>query len=592
MSALLILLGLFLIAWAIVGFSVAILLLQLRWKLIGGFGLTVLGLMLPLAVAVVVIRFGEQRSGLRLWDATTVFGMWQYSYEVLLLVSAAGMILGAAVGTAIGLWPHTDDDGIRHRAAGSWTTWKLLAAGPVALTLTWTLFFLADMRAKGRLAEIRDKHQAILEVQEEVAPRQQNDAAIAHDALHLALLEDDSPDWILAADRQAKSQPQLVATAYRRNDYDLLKIFLPSFPHTPSVLDFARRHETTFLNLRDKVLQEGLEYRHWNESVARFTAVHALAQLQQGNVDSALADLKLLRVMQTQSLDRRLEDSFSFVQIEAFRYLVFQAFLGATMPVPDEAFDEMLADVGDIDVGLRRSLKRNLSQEVVRSIDNLLDQHPGERLDFEETYRRAAERIIYQEHIPGCTYRLEKEINRFFQPTADPLVSHPSQAFPMLWNLNEAWLMTSLFSSSLLQAVEYRYHHHVRLELVKAARMLQRQRSQKGRFLTQQEFLMGLNSPQFTTASPLEYVTLHSPTTGKAEGAIIACPSHAQLDDYLGLYYGPAIFPILDARSPSLTMRHNLYQGPWELAQVKNNPLRLVIPTPKASTKNRSRPMR
>ncbi|MBA2113524.1 hypothetical protein [Bremerella alba] len=592
MSAYLILLGLITSAWAIVGFSVAMLLLKLRWNLIGGVLLAFIGFILPMCVGVNALDQSGNHSGMRLRDATTIFGMLEFSYEVLLLVSVAGMITGVLAGTIVGLCPRTNDEGARQRNARSWTTWKLIVAGPLAMTVVSTLFFLADIRAKDRLAQFRDKHETFLDVQEEVAPRQQNGAAIVHDALLLALLEDESPDWILHDYRQMKNQPQPVLATIRRNDFDLLKIFLPSFPHTQQVLDYAKRHEASFLNLRSKVLEEGLEYRHWDEEVARFTAVHALAQLQQGDVDSALNDLKLLRVMAAQTLDRRIEDSFSFVQIEEFRYLVFQGMLGKTTPVPDQAYDEMLTDVGDIDASLRRSLKRNTSQEIVRSIDNLLHEHPDERLDFAAIYQRVTERIIYQEHIPDCTHRLENEINQTFQSTTDPFVVTPGVAFPMLWNMNEAWLLTSQLSSHAYQAIQYRFKHHTRLELVKAVRMLQRERSQKNRFLTQQEFVIGATSSQLTSAIPLEYLTLHNPTTGKAEGAIVASPLHAQLDDYLGLYFGPAIFPIVDAKSPSMKIRDTQFNGTWELASVKSAPMRLMIPTPKASTSNPSPPMR
>ncbi|WDI44475.1 hypothetical protein [Bremerella sp. P1] len=592
MSAYLILLALFAISWAIAGFCVSTLCLKLRWNLVGGVLLIVGGFILPMIIGSAALNQHDDRSGVRLSDALTIFGMLEFSFTILLLVSTIGAIAGVLVGTVSGLWPRIDDDGNRQRSARSWTTWKLVIAGPLALTITWTLFFLADLRAKGRLADIRDKHQAILDVQEEVAPRQQNDAAAVHDALLLAILEDESPDWILENYRQGKKQPLSANIIFRRNDYDLLKIFLPGFPHTQSVLDYAQRHEDAFLELRRQVLREGLEYRHWDEEVARFTALHALARLHQDDLDSTIDDLKLLHAIANQSLDRRVEDSFSMVPIEAYRYLVFQAILGTTNPVPPEAYNVMLNDTGEVEPSLRRRLKRSMSQEVVKSIDYLLREQTAEQLDFKETFQRATERIIYQEHIPGCTDRLEKEINQVLEPSTDPFVAIPVLAFPMLGDMDEAWLLTSNYSSHMYHAIQFRYMHNVRLEVVKTVQMLEHERIEKNRFLTQQEFLIGITSPEFTAGTSIDYVTLHSPNTGKAEGAIVAAPSHRRLDDFIGLYLGPAIFPIVDATSPSLAIRSGQLNGTWELAQVKNNPLRLIIPTPKASTSNPSTPMR
>ncbi|QDU78292.1 hypothetical protein Pan97_53770 [Bremerella volcania] len=592
MSAYLILLALFAIAWVIVGFSVAMLLLKLRWNLVGGVLLLAAGFGLPLIIVNYALMEISSLRITSLYKLTTIFGMLELSYEGMVVASSGGFILGILFGLVAGIWPRKDDEGNRTRSANHWTAWKLFVAGPLALAIVCTLFFLADIRAQQRLAQLRDKHQAILDVQEDVAPRLQNDAAQVHDALMLALLEDDSPDWVLAEERQARSRPQIVITTVERNDYYLLKIFLPGFPYTQQTLQYAARHEDAFLKLRQSVLTDGLEYRHWDEQVARFAAVHALAQIQQGDNDSALQDLKLLRAMATQSLDKRIERSFSFIQIEQYRYLVFQAFLGNVSPVPEEVYEEMLTDVGDMSQSLRRGLKRQLSQHVVMSVDLLLKEQPGQRRSFRENYQRMVQRIIYQEHTPQCVARMETQINQAFDGSTDPYTNVPWVVFPSIWDENEAWLSTSGFIASAFNAVQVRYRHNARLKLVKAVRMLERQRAEKGRFLTQQEFLLGITSQDFTAAIAIDYLTLHNPTTGKAEGAILAAPEHRQLHDYLGFYLGPAIFPIVESLSPSLTTQSHQSNNPWELAQVKNNPQRLMIPTPKASSSNPSPPMR
>ncbi|PQO31101.1 hypothetical protein C5Y96_12140 [Blastopirellula marina] len=592
MSAYLILLTLFAIAWAIVGFSIAMLILKLRWKLVGAVFLITVGIVLPAIVASFAFNPSKHRADLLFRYGVTIFGMLEVVYEFMIVTSCGGFILGILVGTVAGLWPRKDEEGNRQQSAKSWRGWKLVVAGPLVLTIACTLFFLADLRAQQRLASLRAKYQVILEVQEDVAPRLQNDAALVHDALMLALLEDDSPDWVLKAEREAKVQIQPVPTKIDRRDYYLLKIFLPGFPQTSQVLEYVDRHEKEFLKLRSSVLVDGLEYRHWNEQVARFAAVHALAQIHQGDNDSALKDLQLLRAMATQSLDKRIEDSFTFVQIEEFRYLVFQAFLGHVSPVPDDVYQEMLTSIGDTNPSLRRSLKRQLSQHVVSSIDALLKEQTGQQRNFRETYRRMAERIIYQEHTPQCVVLLEDQINQAFDGSTDPFNVTLQSVFPAMWDLDEAWLMTSGFSSHVYLAVQIRYQHNGRLELVKAVQMLESQREEKGRFLTQQEFLSGITSNEFTSAIAIDYLTLHNPTTGKAEGAILAGSEHMQLHDYLGFYLGPAFFSILDDRWPTLIMRSSQSSSTWELAQVKNYPQRLVIPTPKASTSNPMSPMR
>lgn len=592
MSAYLILLAIFTIAWAIVGFSVAMLLLKLRWNLVSGVLILATGFALPLIIVNYAFISSGDRWARDLFEVTNIFGMLQLSYEVMVLVSCGGFMLGIMAGTVCGIWPSKDDDGNRVRSAKAWTNWKLIAAGPLALAVAYTLFFLADVRAQQRLADLRAKHQDFLDVQEDVAPRQQNDAAQVHDKLMLALLEDQSPDWVLTLKREAESAKQSASTQRRYNDYDLLKIFLPGFPQTSQVLEYTKRHEADYAKLRDSVLNDGLEYRHWDKQVARFAAVHGLARIHEGDNDAALKDLQLLRAMATQSLDRRIEESFSFVQIEEFRYLVFQAFLGNVNPVPEDVYQEMLTDIGDTTLGLRRGLKRQLSRQVVISIDNLLEDQPGQSHSLRGTYNRMAERIIFQEHIPQCVARLEVQVNQAFDGSTDPYNNKFWTVFPSMWDMNEAWLMTSGFSSHAFLAAQSRYRHNARLELVKAVQMLEKQRDEKGRYLTQKEFFVGITSKEFTSKTPIDYITLHNSTTGKAEGAILATSDHVQLDDYLGLYLGPAIFPIVDTRSPLMVMRSQPSSGDWELAQVKNNPLRRMIPTPKASTSNPLPPMR
>lgn len=592
MSAYLILLGFITVAWAIVGFSIAIFWLKLRWNLVGGVLLIALVFVLPVIVGQLVLNEGEQHYGMRITSACTIFGMLEFASEVFTLLSLGGYLIGGLMGVVCGVWPRKDDQGNRQRNARSWNAWKLIAAPPVAIGLAAALFFLMDLRAKHRLGELRARHQAILDVQEEVAPRLQNDAASLHDMLMLSLMEDQNPDWIFAATRQSESTAASLPPSIGPRNFELLKIFLPNSPHSQGVLDYAQRHEEEFLQLRDNVLNDGLEYRYWDERLARFTAVHALARLKQNDLDSTLQDLKLLRAMTNQSLDERVGDSFAFIKIEKYRYLVFQAILGTTNPVPDSVYDEMLTDIEDWGPSLRRGLKRHMSQQVVQSIDALLDGHPDERLDFETAYERAAERIILQEHIPDAVSRLEVQINQAFHPPFDPIKATPQSVFPSFWSLNEAWILRSNFGLYGRAAVDYQNWHYARYELIKAVRILQRERADKGRFLTQQEFLMEITSTEFTAATAIDYLTLHNPTTGKAEGAIIASSDHRTLDDTLGFYLGPAIFPIIDDRSPSLSIRAIQFNGPWELAQVKNNPLRLVIPTPKASTKNPSPPMR
>lgn len=592
MSAYLILLILFAIAWAIVGFSVSMLIMKLRWNLVGSVLVLAAGFGLPL----IVINYAlieNQTSFIRHFqDLMSIYEMIVFSYEAMVIVSSFGFMLGIFSGIVAGIWPSKDEAGNRFRSAHCWTSWKLLAAGPVALAITLVLFFLADVRAQQRLAGIRAKHQSILDVQEDVAPRLQNDAAQVHDALMLALLEDNSPDWVLDAERKAGTVVHAVPTKIDRNDYDLLKIFLPGFQHTSQLLQYVERHEDTFLKLRGNVLDDGLEYRHWDEQVARFAAVHALTKILQQDNDSALKDLQLLRAMATQSLDKRIEQKFSFVQIERYRYLVFQAFLGKVSPVPESVYREMLTSIGDTSQSLRRGLKRQLSQNIVASVDTLLKDEPHEQTNLRETYRRMAQRIIYQEHTPKCVARIEVQINQAFDGTTDPFIAAPQVVFPSIWDPNEAWIVNSGFASHLFLAAEIRFQQNTRLELVKAVGMLEKQRAEKGRFLTQKEFLTAVTSKEFTAAISIDYLTLHNPTTGNAEGGIVAAPTHMMLDDYLGFYIGPAIFAIVDARSPSLRIRTFMSNNPWELARVKNNPLRLMIPTPKASSLNPSAPMR
>jgi len=592
MSAYLILLCLFAAAWTVAGFCAAMLLLKLRWNLVGGILILAVGLGLPLVVVNYALIESGSSWARELWYVDTIFGMLQLTYEVAVMVSCGGYLLGILAGTIVGVWPKRDDEGNRQRSARRWSTWKLTAAGPLALGVALTIFCFADIRAQQRLTELRAKHRAILEVQEDIAPRLQNDAAMLHDALILSLLEDESPDWILAGVRQVENRTQPVPTKIRRNDYDLLKIFLPGFAQTTQVREYAQRHEDAFLRLRYRVLNDGLEYRHWDEQVARFAMVHALVAIHEKDDASALQDLRLLRMMATQSLDNRIEESFSFVQIEEFRYLVFQAFLGNVSSVPDDVYQEMLTSAGNPSQNLRRGLKRQMSQHVVSSVDELLQKQPGQRFRIRDTFEQMAERIIYQEHTPNCVARLENEINQAFDGSSDPLVNTPRTMLPSIWTRNEAWLMRSGYAAHLYRAVQVRYQQSVRRELVQAIRMLESNRAEKGRFLTQREFFDGITSTQFTSAISISYLTLHDPTTGKAEGAVVATSEHTRLDDYFGLYLGPAIFPIVDETSPTLIIRANRMSGTWELAQVNNDPVRLVIPTPKASTLNLSSPMR
>ncbi|MHC2068871.1 hypothetical protein ACYFX5_15490 [Bremerella sp. T1] len=583
MSAFLILLSLQAIAWGIVGFGVATFCLRLRWNLVGGVLLISLGYCLPMAVGQIALALSGNHARMRLLDAIWVIGMIEFSYEVMLLASCAGFLLGALVGTTAGLWPTRDNEGNRCRGALQWTPWKLVVAGPVALLMAWTLFFLADVRAKSRLAEIRTKHQAILDVQEDVAPRLQNDAAMVHDALMLAIMEDQQPDWVLAGYRQrAAERKQHVAVSFY--DYELLNLLAANYREAQTGRDFVTRHEEPFLKLRRSVLDDGLEYRHWDVQVARFAALHAIVQVEQNDLDSALQDLKLLRIMAMQSIDKRIEDSFVFVEMEDYRKLVFQAVLATQSPVPPAFYEEILKDIGDFGPSFRRGLKRQLSKKTVEMIDRLLNEGSQAEFRFQSWFQQAAERIIYQEHIPRSLPRIENQINQAFLPSADPIRANLQASFPSMWDLNEAWMIRSGFSSYAYSAFDYRARYYTREELIKAVRVLEQQRDEKGRFLTQQEFLSATTSQDFNPAASILYVTLHDMESGQAEGAVVYGKKHHLVSDGLGFYLGKSILPIIQSTAPTYRVRPQSSMTAWELKHVKNNPLRLYIPHPKAST--------
>ncbi|MEW4455143.1 hypothetical protein AB1L30_20920 [Bremerella sp. JC817] len=587
MSAYLILMAMFAVAWSVVGYGVANLCLKMRWNLVGGFLLVALVAIVPVGFAMMVFEHGATQAGMPWTMVFSSLGMIQFSYEVMQISSCAGYLIGALVGAITGLLPHQTEEGKRERSARGRTTWKMIVLGPLSVAVVWALFFLADMRAIDRLKETRQKHLAILETQEEVAPRQVNDAAHVHDSLIISLMQDPNPDWVLKLKQDAAERKIAISTT----DSELLKIFLPNFDQTDQVRRYVHRHQEAFEKLRGNVLDAGQEYRHWNPAVARFTAVHALVEVLDNDVDSALLDLQLLGLMQQQSIDARVEDSMDFAEIEAFRYLVFQAFLGHISPVPDNVYQEMLVDMGDLSGAIRRNLKRDLSQAVIRSIDDQLAMSEVKPNEFKAWYRMAAERIIYQENIPNQFARLQQQTNTGFLPTSDRYANSVHAKFPGILVDRSAWVSTSAAFYHCQQATMVWSNHHSRLELTRAIRLVEQHKLKQGTYPSAQEFLMASTSESWSPPFVIGYHTLQQGQFGKVDSAVVFAPTHRQLDDHLALFLGPSVFVLIDNQSRSPAPRQSFMVPTWgTLASVKD-PLKLIIPSSTASGSNQPAPM-
>ncbi|MBI1248808.1 hypothetical protein GC197_13330 [bacterium] len=583
--------SMFSLAWVIVGYCVANLFLKMRWNLVGGVFLLVFGAVIPTGLAWTAYyqsQFYEQFPGALLLSST---GVLEYSFELLWTFSLSGYFLGTLVGTVIGLWPKKTSEGNYQRNAHNLNVWKLAISGPTALLVAWSLFLLADMRAQQRVKTIRDRHLAILQAQDEVAPRLMNDAARKHDALLLALMQDASPDWVLARNRSlpelSKSDQrfQIVARPAHRwrtdqlSDVELLKIFDSGFSGTDQVKKFVRRHDSLFQKLRQSVLQDKQECHPWDIAVARYAAIHGLVELLEGKQSSALADLKLLRLMETQSLQNQNDDAMQFLEIEQFRFLLFQAYLGNVSPVPDEVYEEMLTDVGDIGPSLRRTLKRNLHQEIVNTIDEALNERNQEHPQFKGWFCSAAQLILYQEHLPASAQRIEEAVNATFLQDFDPYTQNPWVAFPLLMKDQEAWLARGVYPYFLYQATYSWYDHHLSRDLVETIREVERNREKNGRYWTQAEFQKWMASSNWKPPVFFDYISLHETNSGPAVGAVVFRNDHKVLHDHFGLYLGPAIIPIVEATSPSLQIRDEPPTRKWELNPVPGKPFSFLIPS-------------
>lgn len=572
-----ILLALFVLAWATAGFSAAIACLKLRWNLVGGTLLLIVAL-LPLA-GLFEANLQWQTTGTSPLDMLTRAEIHDAD-ETILGASLIGFFLGTLVGLASGLLPHAgakDDNNktIITRWAHSWSWWKLLATPPVVVGLVWGLFFLADWSAQGRLKKVLETHREQLQAQEAAAPRQQNDASPAHEALLLALMQDPEPDWIEKHNR-AFRPGQPVSPGFQYVDEgNLLRVVLPNFEQAPAAVAFVQRHEAAYETLKQQVLEDGQEYRYWHPKLARFAAVRALVHLRNDDLPAAHADLQLMTHMARQAIDERVGESHDFIQIETYRFLVFQAMLASTDDLPPEVYDTMLADLGDVRLAVRRGLKRGFHEGVVQTIEMLLKAPQADHVKFQHICNAAAVRIVHQHGLESNLEALERDINTHFVPNATTF--HPLGIFP--FNQSHLDLVASPFINELVRASYFITDHEIRRELVRAVRALQEFHQQQGRYPTQAEFVQLLVTPEWTCSVPLDYITLHDPASGAEIGAAIAHGRHARLTDGLGVYVGPAARRVIHHADTDLVVRmHGGGLSTWIFPQVGNNALKRKVP--------------
>ncbi|RCS52709.1 hypothetical protein DTL42_07685 [Bremerella cremea] len=540
MTVYIILLISFLLAWSLVGFALAILFLKFRWNLVGGFLLATFG-WLPIVGLLGLLVFG-------IWTGKVSMSQIGLN-EVELsqsendyLASGIGFLLGMALGTFVGLWPRRNAEEKKERWARTWPLIRTFVAGGLAVLLAWGVFVLADWHASSKLKGLREKYAEQLATQEKLAPQQNKEAAAAHDDLLLSLMQESRPVW-----RGNVTDFQPMKTKFPEGfllpDTKLLRAFVPGSKQINELRPLVDHYHEPLQQLPMLVLESDEQFQDWHPLVARLLAYDALVHLYDNDLDAVLLDLQLLRTMGTQLLDEQIDDCQSYQWFEFYRYLIFQAVLGKSSPVPADIYDEMLQPIPGLRLSIRRALKREMDESVVDWIDNLLAAPVVNNPTFSYWRMAAIERILYAENLPLIIEKMEQELDQYYVDEAQTYTPFGSISFPGFYN-DYLWLDVTDFTGKMVFQTNFSASHFQRYEMVKLARQVATFQQKHDRYPDDDECLRMLSDVQMQAG--IDLISFGKKNSDETVGVLIFLRRHHRLDDQMGIYLGDSFFRLVD----------------------------------------------
>lgn len=581
MTAFLIVLIGFVLAWSIIGFAFAMLFLRLHWNLVGGFFLLTFG-WLPIVTWIGLLIY-LQWSGQHWTRWYTLEGIYEVGPEGLNLVSAFGYLLGIMAGTFAGMMPQKSEERPRDRKARSWPLIRTFGVAGLAMVMAWTIFFLADWRARSKLKQWHADITSELKDSTEMISAEANDAAAMHDQLLLDLMQDTSPIWLgntsgFHAMRQTRPQK------FPTQDTTLLRAFTPGSTKIEAVKAFVSRHQKAFNQLRSEVNANADEIHSWHPLIARLTAFEALVRLYEGDLETVLSDLQLLRILGSQLVDPRLDDCPSYQWFEYYRYLVFQAVLGKEFPIADAIYDEMLQPIPGLRASIHRQLTRRFNELAIESIDSILQAPEDDRWTLDEISMAMVVRIIYSTKLPYMVNRVKQQLDRYFRSEDSYTEPYSPVWFSRPWYKFDRGTFYE-FDLPEQHLVDFSAIHFMRYDLIRVARRVQGFKQDRGRYPTQDEFIALVPMDEYHDLAATTYVALADPDADAIVGVILFRWSHENLDDQLGLHMGKSFFRLVQILD-DLQLIESIGNGVavWTFDPLAIHPLHPTLPADGDST--------
>ena len=529
------------LAWSVIGFALAILLLKWRWNLVGGFLLAFFSWFPVLMIAGVIAYAAWTGTLPSSWfDLEELYYNGPRSLE---LFSGGGFMAGMIIATFVGLWPRRNDEGKRQRWARTMPVVRIFAIGVLAIGLSWGLFYAADWRASSKLRQIRETYAAKLDEEELLALGQPRKHAAAQEMLLLALLQDEDLAWTTGSNEI----PMIAAISPQRlspNDLELLTTFVPGSQKIDEIRAVVERYQDELATLKTAVLEEDAEPSYWHPLLARLVAYDAVVQLHEDDLEAVLADLKLLREMGTQLLAEGVDAPNEFHWIEFERFLIFQAVHGKHSPVPKAFYEEMQQEMPGLRASIYRNLERVKNETVVIWVDEMLSRPTSEDAPHEHYVSAAIDRMVWSERFPSEIARIQQEIDAYYAEDSPLLYTRfDSVSFPGFWN-GYFWPGGGPFFEDLVHHTNLSFAHFMRRKMFQAAREVESFQVEQGRYPTALEFQQMLIDWDFPF--PLTLVPLRDRQSGQVVGVLLSHSNHTNLKDQLGIYLGDSLFRLIE----------------------------------------------
>lgn len=530
------------LAWSIVGYSIAILLLKWRWNLVGGTLLFTIS-WLPLGGMVFLI-VKNILDGKFSWSVFSMREIYYAGPDMLELFPAFGFMAGTIIATFIGLCPRRNEEGKLQRWSRTLPVIRPFVIGVVAIFLSWGFFYGADWWASSTLRGLREV--TLNKIEEEAAATEElvlNEAtADAHDQLLFDLMQDEDPAWAIGS----KEFPGMALIRPHRSstdDLQLLRMFVPGSMKIDEVRPIVDRYQERIVSLRSEVLKPAETAQYWHPLVARLVMYDALVHLYDDDIETVVADLQLLREMGTQLVDERIGGGRSFGWIEFYRMLVFQAVLGKYSPAPAAVYEEMQQETPGLREGFLWQLQREMDESTVIWIDDLLAAPGDEAASHSARLNAGIERMFWSEEIFKFNEGMDSDLERYFTNEAFIYMPFDRVSFPYYWSDYSSGGDSNFFENMYHQ-VFFSFSHFQHREMIRAAQWIETFRQEQERYPTPIEFQQMLLDEEWPI--PLDMFPLTDRESGKVVGVVLQNHRHSNLKDQMGIYLGDSIFRLVD----------------------------------------------